>query len=231
MPKTILVVGFGPGVSTAVAETFGAQGFQVGLVARNAERLAAGVAALKAKGITAAAFPADASDPASIRAAVEKAHTELGPITVLQWNAYSGRDLGDLLTVDPASVVGVFDVAIVGLLAAVQAALPDLKAAGDGAILVTNGAFGDLNPMMDAFAMALNEYGVPIGNAAKAKLVGLLSARLKGDGVYVGEVTIAGIVKGTGPDAPGAPTIEGSVIAEKFWKLYQARDEVRDRAP
>jgi NAD(P)-dependent dehydrogenase (short-subunit alcohol dehydrogenase family) len=56
MSKTIIVIGFGPGIATAVAERFGAEGFSVALVARNKERLAAGVAALKAKGIAAAAF-------------------------------------------------------------------------------------------------------------------------------------------------------------------------------
>ena len=30
MSKTIVVVGFGPGISTAVAEQFGAEGFAVG---------------------------------------------------------------------------------------------------------------------------------------------------------------------------------------------------------
>jgi NADP-dependent 3-hydroxy acid dehydrogenase YdfG len=48
MAKTIVVVGFGPGISTAVAEKFGSSGFAVALVARNEERLAAGVKALKA---------------------------------------------------------------------------------------------------------------------------------------------------------------------------------------
>ena len=231
MPKTIVVVGFGPGVSTAVAERFGAEGFSVALVGRSEARLAAGVVALMAKGITAAACPGDASDPTSIRAAIAKARAELGPITVLQWTAFSGRDLGDLLAIDPASLFAVFDVAIVGLLAAVQEALPDLKAAADAAVLVTNGAFGDLDPMMDAFAIAVNEVGVPLGNAAKAKLVGLLSARLKGEGVYVGEVNIAGVVQGAGPENPGVPMIEGAAIADKFWRLYRARGEIRDRAP
>ena len=66
MSKTI-VVGFGPGISNAVAEKFGAEGFSVALVARNEERLAAGVSALKAKGVATAAFPANAGDSASIR--------------------------------------------------------------------------------------------------------------------------------------------------------------------
>lgn len=229
MPKTIVVVGYGPGVSTSVAERFGAEGFSVALVARSRAKLDAGVEALKSKGITAGAFPADAGDPASIRGAIVKARGALGPIGALHWNAYSGRGFGDLLTVDPATLPSLFDVALVGLLSAVQEALPDLKAAGDGAVLVTNGAFGEVDPVIDAIAIALGEVGVPLGNAAKAKLVGLLSARLKGDGVYVGEVTIAGVVKGTGPAAPGMPTLDGADIAAAFWRLHQARDQVRAR--
>jgi NAD(P)-dependent dehydrogenase (short-subunit alcohol dehydrogenase family) len=228
MSKTIIVVGFGPGISTAVAEKFGADGFSVALVARNAERLAAGVQALQAKGVTAAAFVADASDPAAIRAAIAKARDELGPIAVLHWNAYGGAEARDLLTTDPAVVGGVFNIAVVGLLTAVQEALPDLKAAGDGAVLVTNGAFGEIDPQIDALATAMGSIGVGLANAAKHKLVGLLAERLKPDGVYVGEVMVAGIVKGTAWDN-GQGGIESSAIANKFWELCQARDGIRAR--
>jgi short-subunit dehydrogenase len=225
MPKTIVVVGFGPGVSTAVAEKFGAEGFSVALVGRSEDRLAAGAQALKAKGINAIAVPADAADAVSIRGAIAKARTELGAITAIHWNAYGGAEAGDFVTGDPAAVKSVFDIGIVGLLAAVQEALPDLKAAGDGAVLVTNGAFGNLAPSMDALAVQMNVMGVALGNAAKAKLVGLLAARLKDDGVYVGEVTIAGAVKGTAWAGDGG--IEGARIAGEFWRLYQGRDENR----
>src|ERR1700722_14611193 len=200
MSKTIIVVGFGPGVSTAVAERFGAEGFSVALIARSQARLTAGVEALKAKGISAAAFAADASDPISIRSAITRARAEFGRIGVLHWNASSGHGLGDLLAADPVSARSVFDIAIVGLLAAVQEVLPDLKEAADGAVLVTNGAFGDLNPVVDAITIALKAEGVGLANATKAKLVGLLAVRLKEEGVFVGEVTIAGIVRGTGPE-------------------------------
>jgi len=229
MSKTIVVIGFGPGVSTSVAEKFGAEGFSVALVARGEAKLAVGVGALKAKGITAAAFPADATDPAQVRAAIAKASATLGPIGVIHWNAYSGAGFGDLLAVDPATLPSLFDVGLVGLLSAVQEALPDLKAAGDGAVLVTNGAFGELNPMIDNVVIAMGVTGVALANAAKAKLVGLLSARLQAEGIYVGEVTIAGVVKGTGPEAPGIPTFEGATIADEFWRLYKARGEVRAR--
>ena len=226
MSKTIVVVGFGPGISTAVAETFGAKGFAVALVGRNAERLAGGVAALKAKGIAAAACPADAADPAAIRAGIAKARGELGPIDVVHWNAYGGDTAGDLMAIDPAAARGVFDIAVVGLLAAVQEALPDLKRT-EGAVLVTNGAFGEIDPQIDALATGMKVMGVALANAAKHKLVGLLAERLKGDGVYVGEVMVAGAVTGT----PGASSggIEASAIADRFWELYQARGEVRAR--
>ena len=118
MPKIILIFGFGPGVSTAVA-----------------------------------AFPADAADPAAIRAAITKARAALGPITVIHRNAFSGGEAGDFLTTDPAVVRGNCDV---GLLAAVQEALADLQRPNEGAVLITNGAFGEIHPMMDMFAVNLN---------------------------------------------------------------------------
>ncbi|MBC7975508.1 MAG: SDR family NAD(P)-dependent oxidoreductase, partial [Myxococcales bacterium] len=58
MAKNILIAGYGPGISTAVAERFGAEGFQVAVAGRNADKLAAGVAALEARGVKAAAFVA-----------------------------------------------------------------------------------------------------------------------------------------------------------------------------
>jgi NAD(P)-dependent dehydrogenase (short-subunit alcohol dehydrogenase family) len=228
MANTIVVVGFGPGISTAVAERFGSAGLSVALVARSPDRLAAGVAALEAKGITAAAIPADAADPAAMAAAIAEARTRLGPIAVIHWNAYGGSETGDLLAADPAAVGRVFNVAILGLLAAVQAALPDLKAAEDGAVLVTNGAFGDMSPQMDQLAINLKSMGVALANAAKAKLVGLLAQALKDEGVYVGEVTVAGAVKGTAW-ARGGEGIDPARIAGAFWDLRQGRGEIRAR--
>jgi short-subunit dehydrogenase len=227
MAKTMVVVGYGPGVSNAVAEKFGAEGYAVALVARNAGRLSAGVKALEARGVTAAACPADAGDPEAIAAAMGKAREALGPIGAIHWNAYGGG-AGDLAEATPSEVRGALDVGVVGLVAATQAALADLKAAGDGAVLVTNGAFGELNPQIDALAVNLKSMGLAVTNAAKHKLVGLLSERLKGEGVYVGEVMIAGVVKGTAFDS-GGPAIDPARIADEFWRLFKARGELYAR--
>src|SRR4029079_3649088 len=95
MSKTIMVCGYGPGISKAVAEKFGAEGFSVALVGRSADKLTAGVKALEAKGVEPAAVTADFGDPAAARAAVKNARAALGPVTVLQWRAYGGGR-GDL---------------------------------------------------------------------------------------------------------------------------------------
>lgn len=227
MGRTLLIVGFGPGISNAMAEKFGSSGFSVALVARNQERLEAGVAALKAKGIHAAAFTADAGDPASIRTAIGKARAALGPVTVLHWNAYGG-EAADLITADAVTIQGVFEVAVVGLLAAVREVLPDLQKAKDGAVLVTNGAFGENSPLIDEYAVQARAVGLALGNAAKHKLVGLLAQLLKRDGVYVGEVMVAGLVKGTRWDT-GQASLDPATIANKFWELYTGRGEIRAR--
>src|SRR5258707_409743 len=83
----------------------------------------------------------------------------------------------------------------------------------------TDVAFGELGPMMDAVATSMKVVGVALANTAKHRLVGLLAERLKADGVYVGEVMVAGAVKGT-PFASGGEGIEASAIADKFWELY-----------
>jgi short-subunit dehydrogenase len=223
MAKTIIVGGYGPGISAAVAEKFGAEGFSVALVARNAERLAAGVKALEAKGVKAAAFPTDLGDTAAVRALVGKVRSALGPVTTLQWNAYAA-DAGDLLTADTAALHRAFDVAVSGLLAAVQEALPDLKKEKDSAVLVTNGGFGLFDAKVDAYAIQSNSMGLALANSAKHKLVGLLSEKLKSDGIYVGEVMVLGTVKGTPWDS-GNATLEASSVANKFWEIFRGRTE------
>ncbi len=224
MSKTILIAGFGPGISTAVAEKFGGEGFQVALVARNADKLATGVKALEAKKIKAAAFPADLSDPAAIAGLVPKISAALGPIAVIEWTAY-GNGAGDLLAADAQAIQRELAIATSSLLATVRAALPDLKAQKDGAVLVVNGGFGYFDTNIDAAAVQAGAMGLAMANAAKHKLVGMLSHRLKGDGVYVGEAMVLGTVKGTAWDQ-GQATIDPKAVAGKLWDLYRARGDV-----
>ena len=223
MSKTIMIAGFGPGISTAVAERFGREGFQLALVGRNQGRLDAGVKALAAKGFKAKGFTADLSDSAQARDVVRKVRDAMGPITVLQWTAYASA-AGDLLAADDAAVHTALNIATTSLLAAVQEALPDLRSQKDGAVLVTNGGLGYFDAKIDAMAAQWGSMGLALANAAKHKLVGLLAEKLRGQ-VYVGEVVVLGIVKGTAFDK-GQGAIDAATVGARFWDLYAARKDV-----
>ncbi len=220
--KTIVVCGYGPGISDAVARKFAKEDFAVALVARNAVRLAAGVAALTAAGATAKAYPTDLGDPDAVTAMIAQVHAELGPVTVLHYNA-TPTGAGDLLTATPAQVRAALDVGVVGLIAAVQAALPDLQAQPESAVLVTGGGLAYFDAKLDGSAVAWNAMGLALAKAAQHKLVGLLAEKLRKDGIYVGEVVVLSAVKGT--TTLGNANLAPAVVATKFWELYALRAE------
>lgn len=221
MNKVAIIFGHGPGISDAVARRFGREGFQIALVARNAERLKAAQVALTQEGITARAFPCDVADDQSVRTLVGDVRGAMGPVAVVHWNAYLGT-AGDLTTAPIADARRALDVSVFGMLAAVQAALPDLKAT-KGALLVTGGGFAFYDPAVDAAATQWSAMGLAVAKAAQHKATGLLHQKLKHDGVYVGEVVVLGMVKGTAFDH-GNATVEATTIAERFWSLYEKRD-------
>jgi NADP-dependent 3-hydroxy acid dehydrogenase YdfG len=221
MAETLVVCGHGAGISDAVARRFGKQGYRVAIVARNAERLSSAARALAKAGVDAQAFPCDLGDTEAVTQLIADIRGSFGPIRVLHWNAYAGG-AGDLKTSSAAELRVVLNVSVHGLVAAVQAALPDLKAAR-GALLVTGGGFAFYDPAVDAAATQWGAAGLAIGKAAQHKTVGLLSKALVSEGVYVGEVVVTGLVKGIAFDS-GNATLEASTIAQKFWELYQARD-------
>ena len=221
MAETIVICGYGVGISDAVARRFAREGYRVAIVARNAERLNGAVHKLAAAKIEAKAFPGDLGDVDAVKRLVADVRASLGPINVLHWNAYLGS-AGDLKTASADELRAVLNVTVHGLVAAVQAALPDLKAQ-NGALLVTGGGFAFYDPAVDAAATQWGAQGLAVGKAAQHKTVGLLSKSLQADGVYVGEVVVTGLVKGTAFDS-GNATLEASTIAEKFWELFRARD-------
>jgi hypothetical protein len=68
-----------------------------------------------------------------------------------------------------------------------------------------------------------------VGSNAADKLVGLLAKKLEADGIYVTEIMISGVIKGTPFDQGNKPAIEGSTVAAKYWELHRARKDVRTR--
>jgi NAD(P)-dependent dehydrogenase (short-subunit alcohol dehydrogenase family) len=178
---------------------------------------------LEAKNIKAAAFAADGSNATQVRQAIQKARAAFGPVTVVHWNVATPM-AGDLLTAPAEELLTCLNAGVVGLVSAVQEALPDLRKQADAAVLVTNGGFGLAVDAIDEMAVQLKTMGIAVANAAKHKLVRLLAKQLAGENIYVGEVMVMGGVKGSAWDR-GQATIEAATVADRFWALYQARTE------
>ncbi|HEY5304123.1 MAG TPA: SDR family NAD(P)-dependent oxidoreductase [Acidimicrobiales bacterium] len=223
----LIIFGFGPGISQATAERFGREGFTLALVGRSADRLADGVAHLRARGVEASAYVSDAGEPSRVRSTIEAIRNELGSVSAVLWTAFRSGSVSNVLLTNPEKIERVFDIGISGLLTCVQEVLEDLKSNPGAAILVANGAFGEHTSQADKFSSLLGADGVALENAAKSKLVGILAERLREFDIYVGEVMIAGSVKGTAMSTQTA--IEPTEIAETFWSLVQTRDTTRAR--
>ncbi|MFO0612925.1 MAG: SDR family NAD(P)-dependent oxidoreductase [Polyangiaceae bacterium] len=222
MKRTILVCGHGPGISHAVAKKFGAEGFAVALVARSADKLAAAASELEAAGLSAKAFPCDLGDPEAVRGVVRRAREALGPIHVVHYNAYTGG-AGDLTTAPIDELRKAIDVSVSGMIAVTQESLADLRES-KGALLVTGGGLAFFDPKVDGMAVSWGSMGLAVAKAAQHKAVGLLHAKLAPEGVYVGEVVVLGLVKGTAWDH-GNATLEPSAIADKFHAMFQSRTD------
>ncbi|MEU9329031.1 SDR family NAD(P)-dependent oxidoreductase [Streptomyces canus] len=83
---TLALVGAGSGMGLAIARTFGIRGFDVALISRTKEKLQTLVDRLGQEGITAAAFPADVLDSASLTDALDAAKARFGGIDVLEYS-------------------------------------------------------------------------------------------------------------------------------------------------
>lgn len=219
MQHTILICGYGQGISQAVARRFGKAGHRVAVVARNAQRLTAAVQQLTEEGIQARAFPADLSDVTAVRRVVAEVREEWGPVGILHWNAFLDIE-GDLLSMPPADLSNSFDLRVASYITAVQACLADLEA-HQGTVLATCGIMALDKPEINAFATGYGALAISV--AAQHKATGILAHTLAARGIHVGEVIVNGFVAGT-PGADGKQnTVAPADVAECFWDLHTKR--------
>ena len=82
MSKTVVVTGASAGVGRATVRAFAEHGCNVGLLARDADRLSVAAAEVEARGGRACAVPTDVADADAVEAAAEQIERSLGPIDV-----------------------------------------------------------------------------------------------------------------------------------------------------
>ena len=134
--KAVLVTGGSKGIGAAIARGFADAGAHVAIhynaSAASAEKLRAAIVEDGGKAIC---VGGDFSNPKVARATVETAAKELGGLDVLINNAGAMVARRDFMEVDDALIDAVLDLNVKSLIAASQAAVPYLEAAGRGAIV------------------------------------------------------------------------------------------------
>ena len=223
----ILIVGAGPGLGMSVAQRFGKEGYAVALVSRSADRHSAYLEALGAAGVDAAAFTADAADPAQLRVAVEAARKHFGRIDVGYYGPAAMMSMAaDITTLDAAGAESALrDVAPAVDFA--QLLLPEFTDRGDGGLLFAGG-LSSVVPMPPLGGLAL-------ASAALRNYAVTMYAALQPNGIYAGTITIGGLIGRSdistamqaNPDLLGVevPTLNPDDLAEIVWKLYSERTE------
>lgn len=213
MSKVLAIIGVGPGISLSVAHRFAREGFAIALISRNLPRLQQYVAVMEEAGVNVAAFQYDATDSATLEAALRQAETQLGPISVLHYNA-AALNPGTLLDATADSLVADFRVNVANVVTAVNAVRGNMVS-GEGAVLLTGGGL--------AYMTVPEQLSLTLGKVGTLTLAKLLSKTLESDGIYVGTVTVSGFVR------PDAEKHTPDNIAEEFWKLYSERRTVEVR--
>ncbi len=201
-----VVVGTGPGIGQAVAKRFARAGYALGLIARRKESLDGFVEGMKATGLTADAFPADAEHAPSLVDALTRIHNELGAVDVLIYNAAVVKR-GSPFDIGVERLVREFRVNVGGALVCAQQVVPAMKARRKGTILFTGGGLA-LDPWPAMASLA-------IGKAGIKNLALSLHKELKESGIRVATVTVDGVVK------PGGGALDPAAIAETFWSLHE----------
>lgn len=205
MVNSLIIVGYGPGISHALANRFGAEGYAVGLISRN--RPDSLLDQLTQRGITAYFEPVDAGNFAELRTVLHQLSAKLGGVNVLLYNAAVLKPT-DIMQLSPEALGRDFGVNVAGALGCVQAVLADLKKTS-GAVLFTGGGLAT-NPDP--------HYGsLSIGKAGLRNLAFQLHQRLQPEGIYAGVLTITRAID------EGDPTYSPTALAEHFWQMAQER--------
>ena len=211
--KHCIIIGAGPGLGEAIARKFGANGYGVGLIARNKTTLADKVNQLGALGIEARFAVADAGNAVQLASAIEELQSQLGQCDVLIYNAAVLRPDGPLdLTAE--TLRAEFEVNLVGAMAATQVVAPQMLARGEGAILFTGGGLA-LEPYPEWTSLAL-------GKSALRSFAFSLYKETAPKGVHVSVIAVCGIVEPGGPFDP-------DVIVDEYFRLATAPNGVEDR--
>lgn len=179
---TAVITGASTGIGALFAEGLAARGHDVILVARNAERLEATAARIRARhGVAVRGIAADLSDPAQLRALEATLAADAG-ITVLVNNAGIGAT-GTLAQTDPARLDAMVALNVTALTRLTRAVVPGFLARGAGRVVniasvlavapeVFHGVYGATKAFVLAFSQSLRKEFAGTGLGVQVVLPG-----------------------------------------------------------
>jgi NAD(P)-dependent dehydrogenase (short-subunit alcohol dehydrogenase family) len=137
--KTVVVSGASAGVGRATVRAFAERGCNVGLLARDEERLRTAAAEVEARGGRACAVPTDVSDPDAVEAAAARIEETLGPIDV--WvNVAMVTIFAPVHEITPEEFRRSTEVTYLGTVYGTMAALKRMRERGQGSIVQVGSA-------------------------------------------------------------------------------------------
>jgi NADP-dependent 3-hydroxy acid dehydrogenase YdfG len=206
-----LITGVGPGTGAAIARRFSAGGYDVAMLARNGERLAA----LEREIANAKGYASDVTDEAQLDAVIAAVKAEFGTPSVLIHNAVGGA-FGNFLEIDPQVLNRNYQVNTKALLYLARRLAPAMIEAGRGAII----ASGNTSALRGKAKFA----GFAPTKAAQRILTEAIARELGPKGVHVAYVLIDAVIdlawtRQRWPDAPDEFFIKPAAIAEEIWHV------------
>jgi NAD(P)-dependent dehydrogenase (short-subunit alcohol dehydrogenase family) len=178
--RTALVSGAGPGLGRSICRRLAAEGARLVVGDLDPEAVEQTLAEVRSAGGEAVGQVTDITDEQMCRSLVELAVRTYGGLQILVNDAYHGGDYQRFADADLAGWRHTTDVNVWGTLRLTQAALPELRAAGDGrVVMICTHGVDLIQPQFGAYTGS---------KAALAHFTQLLAAELGGDGIRVNAV-------------------------------------------
>ena len=203
--EVALVTGGGSGIGEAIARTLSRAGAAVAVADLSEESAARVATAICDEGGQAIPVQMDIADAASIDAAMERLHAQLGQVSILVNNAATWV-VKEFKDTTPAEVDRVLGVTLTGTINVTRAALPDVIERRGRIINIISDSARTGERFMSVYA------------AAKAGLIGLTKSIAKEVGAK--GVMVNGVSPGTTSTPGGSGFIEAAGGPEKLARAY-----------
>jgi short-subunit dehydrogenase len=236
MPKSIAIFGAGPGLGSAVARRYAADGYDVVLVGRRRPPLEAVAQDLASTGAKAHVVTADLTDTAAVPALASQIRALAGAPDTIYYAPTPAGEFVPAAKLTPRLAEAFMPLAFYSFIALVQEFLPRMLEQGDGAILTAQGG-----STVDGLA---NMSGPGPAQAAQRNYLQSLHAEVAGHGVYVGMLYIGAIIEDSAfhtwyqeTKAAGTttrewgPTVDPAYLAGLLWNMHKAKGEPETRYP